>query len=202
MDSGGRRRRIAACCAARGHPIEQNLSGIRRRQVLGLRKRPLFASHVTRLSKMLAQYELYKTIIGLPSHVVECGVYKGASLRRFATFREILENPYSRKIIGFDAFGQFPVGDEDAANGAAFATSRLETPDHPHSGLHPDLTARSAPLTKARYHTPVVKYSLIDLAARRPAPIARITVAPPVTMSPPAKMPLHEVLCVTSSATM
>ena len=73
-------------------------------------------SHVTRMSKMLAQYELYKTIIGLPGHVVECGVYKGASLLRFATFREILENPHSRKIIGFDTFGQFPMGDEDAAN--------------------------------------------------------------------------------------
>ena len=75
-------------------------------------------SHVTRLSKMLAQYELYKSIVGLPGHVVECGVYKGASLLRFATFREILENPYSRKIIGFDIFGRFPAGGEDAANTA------------------------------------------------------------------------------------
>jgi len=75
-------------------------------------------SHVTRLSKLLAQYELYKTIIDVPGHVVECGVYKGASFLRFATFREILENPYSRKIIGFDAFGKFPEGAEDAANQA------------------------------------------------------------------------------------
>src|SRR5664279_2961168 len=37
------------------------------------------------------------------------------------------------------------------------------------------------------------KYSLIDLAALRPAPMARITVAPPVTMSPPAKTPGFEV---------
>lgn len=73
-------------------------------------------SHVTRLSKMLAHYELYKTIVALPGHVVECGVYKGASFLRFATFREILENPYSRKIIGFDAFGRFPEGEEDAPN--------------------------------------------------------------------------------------
>lgn len=75
-------------------------------------------SHVTRLSKMLAQYELYKTIVALPGHIIECGVYKGASLLRLATFREILESPYSRKIIGFDVFGQFPDGDEDAANRA------------------------------------------------------------------------------------
>lgn len=75
-------------------------------------------SHVTRLSKILAQYELYKTIIGIPGHVVECGVYKGASFLRFATFRQILENPYSRKIIGFDAFGKFPEAQEDAPNRA------------------------------------------------------------------------------------
>lgn len=65
-------------------------------------------SHITRLAKMIAHYELYKSVIDLPGHVVECGVYKGASLIRFATFREILESPYSRKILGFDAFGKFP----------------------------------------------------------------------------------------------
>lgn len=65
-------------------------------------------SHVTRLAKMLAHYELYKSIVNLPGHIVECGVYKGASLVRFSTFREILESPYSRKVIGLDAFGKFP----------------------------------------------------------------------------------------------
>jgi len=69
-------------------------------------------SHITRLSKMLAHYELYKSIINLPGHIVECGVYKGSSLIRFSTFREILENPYSRKIIGFDMFGKFPAQEE------------------------------------------------------------------------------------------
>ncbi|WP_420264247.1 TylF/MycF/NovP-related O-methyltransferase [Candidatus Magnetominusculus dajiuhuensis] len=65
-------------------------------------------SHITRLGKMVAHYDLYKSIIHLPGHIIECGVYKGASLLRFSTFREILESPYSRKIIGFDAFGKFP----------------------------------------------------------------------------------------------
>jgi hypothetical protein len=73
-------------------------------------------SHVTRLAKMLAHYELYKMIVGLPGHVVECGVYKGASFLRFATFREILESSHSRKMIGFDAFGRFPEDNEDADN--------------------------------------------------------------------------------------
>jgi hypothetical protein len=68
-------------------------------------------SHVTRMSKMLAHFELYKSITNLPGHVIEAGVFKGASLIRFFTFREILESPHSRKIIGFDAFGKFPEQD-------------------------------------------------------------------------------------------
>lgn len=76
-------------------------------------------SHTTRLAKLLAHYELYKTIVGLPGHIVECGVYKGSSFLRFATFREILESPHSRKIVGFDAFGQFPEGTADT-NDRAF----------------------------------------------------------------------------------
>ncbi len=39
----------------------------------------------------------------------------------------------------------------------------------------------------------------MDFAARRPAPSARITVAPPVTMSPPAKTPGRFVAWVDSS---
>ena len=70
-------------------------------------------SHVTRIPKMLAHYELYKSITHLPGSIVECGVFKGASLLRFCTFREVLESPFSRKIIGFDIFGKFPnVSDE------------------------------------------------------------------------------------------
>ncbi|MCZ2845468.1 MAG: dTDP-6-deoxy-L-hexose 3-O-methyltransferase, partial [Candidatus Bathyarchaeota archaeon] len=65
-------------------------------------------SDITRIGKLLAHYELYKLIIDLPGNIIECGVYKGTSLIRFSSFREILESPYSRKIIGFDAFGKFP----------------------------------------------------------------------------------------------
>jgi len=63
----------------------------------------------SRFAKMLAHYELYRRIIGLPGSVVEFGVYKGASFMRMLTFRDLMENESSRKIIGFDAFGRFPV---------------------------------------------------------------------------------------------
>ncbi|MBI3793726.1 MAG: class I SAM-dependent methyltransferase [Nitrospinae bacterium] len=65
-------------------------------------------AHQTRLNKMLAHYELYKSIVGLPGHVLELGVFKGTSLLRLAGFRNYLENDYSRKIVGFDTFGKFP----------------------------------------------------------------------------------------------
>src|SRR3989304_682699 len=46
------------------------------------------------------------------------------------------------------------------------------------------------------------RYSWIAVAALRPAPIARITVAAPVTMSPPAYTPSRLVAHVSGSATM
>ncbi len=64
-----------------------------------------------RIGKILAHYELYKHIVELPGDVVELGVFKGASLIQWSTFRELLENEKSRSIIGFDAFGEFPDAD-------------------------------------------------------------------------------------------
>lgn len=63
---------------------------------------------ITRISKILAHYELYKMAENVPGEIVECGVFKGASLSRFASFRELLGNPFSKKIIAFDTFGTFP----------------------------------------------------------------------------------------------
>jgi hypothetical protein len=62
----------------------------------------------SRISKLLAHHDLYRSIAGLPGDVFELGVYKAASLIRFATFRQIFENDQSRKLVGFDAFGNFP----------------------------------------------------------------------------------------------
>jgi hypothetical protein len=62
----------------------------------------------TRMSKLLAHYELLRSVAGLPGAIVECGVFKGASLARFAMFRDLFGNAYTKQIIGFDAFGAFP----------------------------------------------------------------------------------------------
>jgi dTDP-6-deoxy-L-hexose 3-O-methyltransferase len=70
----------------------------------------------SRLAKAITHWEIYKKIVGLPGDVLEFGVYKGTSLIRFATYREMLESQYSRKIIGFDTFGQFPLTDLEEDN--------------------------------------------------------------------------------------
>lgn len=65
-------------------------------------------SDVYRLGNIMAHYELYKKIVELPGDVIELGVFKGSSLIQFCTFRELLENENSRRIVGFDMFGPFP----------------------------------------------------------------------------------------------
>lgn len=62
----------------------------------------------TRLSKILAHYELFKMAKDLPGAMIECGVFKGASFVRFAAFRDLFGNLFSHKLVGFDIFGQFP----------------------------------------------------------------------------------------------
>ena len=61
-----------------------------------------------RLLKIIDQYEVYKKILDLKGDIVECGVFKGASLIRLLTFRDLFENNKKRKVYGFDNFGKFP----------------------------------------------------------------------------------------------
>ncbi len=66
------------------------------------------SSDINRLGKVIAHYELYKMASEIPGAIVECGVFKGVSLIRFATFRNLFGNSLSKKIVGFDSFGTFP----------------------------------------------------------------------------------------------
>ena len=61
-----------------------------------------------RIGKFLAHYELFKMASAIPGAIVECGVFKGASLARFAIFRELFPKIRNRQIVGFDMFGPFP----------------------------------------------------------------------------------------------
>jgi len=68
---------------------------------------------ITRISKILAHYELFKLVRNVPGAIVECGVFKGASLARFAAFRDLFGNPFSKRIIAFDTFGEFPATEHE-----------------------------------------------------------------------------------------
>ncbi len=63
---------------------------------------------VSRFSKFITHLDLFRKISDLRGEIVECGVFKGNSLMRWVKFRSLLENPFSRKIIAFDTFDEFP----------------------------------------------------------------------------------------------
>jgi hypothetical protein len=65
------------------------------------------STNESRLSKLMAHYELFKKTIELPGSIIECGVFKGCSLLRFIMFRNMFGDQ-SKKVIGFDIFDKFP----------------------------------------------------------------------------------------------
>lgn len=71
------------------------------------------SSDISRLGKLLTHYELYKKVSHLTGDIVECGVFKGASLVRFASFVQLTGYNKSRKVYGFDTFDLFPETDYD-----------------------------------------------------------------------------------------
>lgn len=72
------------------------------------------SADASRFAKLAAHYEIFKMTLDIPGAIVECGVFKGASLSRFAAFRDLFCTPFSKKIIGFDIFGEFPTTGFDA----------------------------------------------------------------------------------------
>jgi hypothetical protein len=70
-----------------------------------------FAKFVPRqnLSLFLAKNEIFKQLIDVHGHIVECGVFMGGGLLTWAQLSAIYE-PYNhvRRIIGFDTFAGFP----------------------------------------------------------------------------------------------
>ena len=62
----------------------------------------------SRIGKFIIHYEIVTKVKDIPGAIVECGVFKGTSLMRFAGFRELFEQGSSRDIIAFDTFSAFP----------------------------------------------------------------------------------------------
>ncbi len=61
-----------------------------------------------RFSKFISHLEFFKQTATVRGEVLEFGVFKGNSFFRWVKFRDLLEHTQSRKIIGFDVFGDFP----------------------------------------------------------------------------------------------
>lgn len=65
-------------------------------------------SHKSRLLKVTDHYEIYKKILNVKGDILEFGVFKGASLIRLLSFRDLMDTKFKRKVYGFDIFGRFP----------------------------------------------------------------------------------------------
>lgn len=63
---------------------------------------------ISRISKFATHLDLFRRVSGIAGDIVECGVFKGVSLSRFIKFRALFENSFSKKIVAFDTFGEFP----------------------------------------------------------------------------------------------
>ena len=61
----------------------------------------------SRLAKFILQYELFQKSKNVPGDIFEFGVHKTNSLRRFCIYRNLVGSELSKKIIGFDFFGEF-----------------------------------------------------------------------------------------------
>lgn len=76
----------------------------------------------SRFSKFISHLEFFKQTSTIRGEIVELGIFKGNSFFRWIKFRDLLEQTNSRKIIGFDMFGDFPEAnfEEDKAKRDAF----------------------------------------------------------------------------------
>ena len=68
---------------------------------------PLF-SGLQNLGQKIYIYELFKSTIDIPGHVMEFGCWKGSNLIYLAKLNKILSPNSNKKIIGFDNFEGLP----------------------------------------------------------------------------------------------
>lgn len=62
----------------------------------------------SRFSKFISHLEFFRQTSSVRGEIMEFGIFKGNSFFRWIKFRDLLEHTASRKIIGFDIFGDFP----------------------------------------------------------------------------------------------
>jgi hypothetical protein len=79
-------------------------------------------ANASRFSKFVSHLEFFKQTSDVRGEIVEFGIFKGNSFFRWIKFRDLFEQTFSRKIIGFDIFGEFPEAnfEDDKAKRNAF----------------------------------------------------------------------------------
>lgn len=78
----------------------------------------------SRFSKFVTHLEFFRQTSTVRGEIVEFGIFKGNSFFRWIKFRDLLEQTSSRKVIGFDIFGDFPEAhfEDDKSKREAFIT--------------------------------------------------------------------------------
>lgn len=66
--------------------------------------------HQSRIEKFIAQYKIFEKSSKIKGDIVEFGVFKGISLIRFLSFRNMFKQNSKKKVFGFDTFKKFPLG--------------------------------------------------------------------------------------------
>lgn len=131
----------------------------------------------SRLGKFIAHYELFKRIIGKSGAIVECGVFKGTSLVRFAGFRQLLDKQDVRKVVAFDTFDNFPATNfspdkklrdkliADAGSQSISTVQLMETLRHKKSAVDIELIAGDINQTVPKYMArhPKLKIALLNV---------------------------------------
>jgi len=87
-----------------------------------LRNFPKFVPRQS-LSLFLAKHELYKRLITVHGHIIECGVFLGGGLMTWAQLSAIYEPVnHTRRIVGFDTFTGFvDLAPQDSAKSLSYA---------------------------------------------------------------------------------
>jgi hypothetical protein len=69
---------------------------------------------VERLRKLLVRYDLFRMAAQVPGDIVECGVFKGTGLMTWLKLLAIYQPGSEKRVVGFDAFSEFPEPSEAA----------------------------------------------------------------------------------------
>jgi hypothetical protein len=75
------------------------------------------------LSLFLAKHELFRHVLEVHGHIIECGVYLGGGLMTFANLSAMFEPfNHNRRVVGFDTFSGFVgLSDKDKGDNLAHA---------------------------------------------------------------------------------